>query len=60
MTDDDDIQNYAVNHCYCYSALGLFTTTRYSELDSEVKNHYSLDPALETSDQSVTDTMTNS
>ena len=39
---EDDIQNYAVNHCYCYSllnsVLGLFTTTR---LDS---NHYSLDP----------------
>ena len=21
ITDDDDIQNYAVNHCYCYSLL---------------------------------------
>ena len=38
--DDDDIKNYAVNHCYCYSLLDLvlrlFTTTRL-ELDSKSK-----------------------
>ena len=38
VTDDDDIQKYAANHCYCYSVLdsvlGLFTTTRL-ELDSK-------------------------
>ena len=38
ITDDDDIQNYTVNHCYCYSVLdselGLFDTSR-PELDSK-------------------------
>ena len=36
--DDNDIQNYAVNHCYCYSLLDsvlrLFPTTRL-ELNSK-------------------------
>ena len=40
ITDDDDIQNYTANHCYCYSILDsileLFTTTRL-ELDSKSK-----------------------
>ena len=38
--DDDDIKNYAVNHCYCYSLIDwvliLFTTTRL-ELNSKSK-----------------------
>ena len=41
-------ENYAVNHCYCYSlldsVLGLFTTTR---LELEIKKRYLLGPDQE-------------